>query len=330
MRTAPLLFAVVMALAWAGTPAWARAPRTNAARAITPGGPAGSKPAIPARSSGAGKTVDPVPPPPPSPPAPAPGVRAPGNDGHAGTTLPPDAAPVVARTGPRLAVDDFKVEGDDVPPALVLQLLDGFVLGLVRHGLQVVDPDDARRRLSAVPELAGCDTSPCLKRKGQLLGVSFVARVKVDVVGNTYKMSMRTFRTEGAAPAALPVDTRSRFCDVCTITEAREVMIRLADGIDLPREEPVAAVPTPPPPPPPRSRLAPVLGIVAGVVAIGAGAIVLSGSARDAKVTHALMGSLMGAGAFGTTLSLYLLLDRSIEPRSSPGVPIGLAVGGKF
>jgi len=79
-------------------------------------------------------------------------------------------------------------------------------------------------------------------------------RVKVDVAGNSYKMVARLFSTEGEAPAELPVSTKSRTCDVCTVAEARDYIVRLADAVRPDLEEPVAPPPPPvrvPPPPPP-------------------------------------------------------------------------------
>src|ERR1035438_3120339 len=105
-----------------------------------------------------------------------------------------------ART--RVAIPDFQVEGGP-PPALGIQLQDGFVLGLVRAGVQVLDPIDTARRLDGHPELQHCDASPCLKAIGQLLDVGYVVRAKVEVAGNSYKSVARLFSTEGAAPAAL-------------------------------------------------------------------------------------------------------------------------------
>ena len=84
-----------------------------------------------------------------------------------------------------------------------MQLQDGFVLALERAGIDVLDSTDVAKRLAGAPELLGCETSPCLKRTGDLLGVPFVIRVKVDNVGNSYKMTARLFSTQGAAPAAL-------------------------------------------------------------------------------------------------------------------------------
>ena len=169
----------------------------------------------------------------------------------------------------------------------------------------MVDPEDVTKKLATEPDLQGCDTSPCLKRKGQLLGTPFVARVKVDVTGNSYKITARAFRTQGPAPAALPVDTRSRFCDVCTITEVRKVMIRLADNIDLPRDEVVAAPALPPPTPVQTRHVGATIGLCAGLAAIAAGAILLATSDQYASRTQALGGGLMGAGAVGAIVGVY-------------------------
>src|SRR5262249_46684703 len=130
----------------------------------------------------------------------------------------------------RVAIPEFQIEGGG-SPALALQLQDGFVLGLVRGGIQVLDPLDMAKRLEGHPELQHCDASPCLKAIGQVLDVRYVVRVRVEVAGNTYKTVARAFSTEGEAPAALPVVTKSKTCDVCTVAEAREIVLRLADGL---------------------------------------------------------------------------------------------------
>ncbi|HET6280568.1 MAG TPA: hypothetical protein VFH73_06370, partial [Polyangia bacterium] len=162
---------------------------------------------------------------------------------------PPPSAPAPS-SKVRVAIPEFQIEGGG-SPALALQLQDGFVLGLVRAGVQVLDPVDMGRRLESKPELGRCDSSPCLKTIGQLLDVKYLVRVKVDVAGNSYKMVARLFSTEGAAPAALPVANKSKSCDVCTVAEARDIMLRLADALRAHLEEPIVAAPPPPPPPPP-------------------------------------------------------------------------------
>ena len=114
------------------------------------------------------------------------------------------------------------------------------MLGWVRAGVQVLDPTDTAKKLETHPELQRCDASPCLKAIGQLLDVGYIVRVKVDVAGNSYKTVGRLFTTEGAAPAALPIATESKSCDVCTVAEARGVMLRLADALRSRIEESAA------------------------------------------------------------------------------------------
>ena len=130
-----------------------------------------------------------------------------------------------------MAISEFVLEGEGQSPGLAMQLRDGFLIGLVREGIDAVDSTDVAKQLVRAPELQGCETSPCLKRLGELIAVRFVLRVKVSLAGNSYRMSVRMFSTEGAAPAALPIAVLFRSCDVCTVNEAREHMIRLAEGI---------------------------------------------------------------------------------------------------
>ena len=170
-----------------------------------------------------------------------------------GLTLLAFAAPA-AQARARVTIPEFQLEGG--APALSNQLQDGFVLGLVRAGIQVLDPGDTAHKLEAHPELAHCDASPCLKSIGQVLDVGYIVRVKIEVAGNSYKSVARLFSTEGAAPAALPIATESKSCDVCTVAEARATMLRLADAVRSHIDE---AVPLPAPvaPPPPRAGAAP-------------------------------------------------------------------------
>jgi hypothetical protein len=227
-------------------------------------------------------------------------------------------SPARAAARARVAIAEFQIDGGD-SPALALQLQDGFVLGLVRAGVQVLDAVDTGRRLDGHPELQHCDASPCLKAIGQLLDVRYVVRVKVDVAGNSYKSVARLFSTEGAAPAALPVATRSKSCDVCTVAEAREIMLRLADTLRAYVEETAAPAPVAPPPPPPPPRLAaPVIAAMAGALAIAAGFGVLAsnGSCTQSACSEnrsrsALGGALIGGGAAVMAVGTYVTIVRS-------------------
>jgi hypothetical protein len=238
------------------------------------------------------------------------------------------AAPAEARV--RVAIPEFQIDGGG-SPALALQLQDGFVLGLVRAGIQVLDPVDTGRRLDGHPELQRCDTSPCLKAIGQLLDVKYVVRVRVDVAGNTYKTVARVFSTEGAAPAALPVATRSKTCDVCTVAEAREIVLRLADTLRAFLEEPAAPAPAPVTPAPAPSLTAPVTAAMVGALAIAAGFAVLASNGScvaaacsENRDRNVLGGVLIGAGAAFALAGTYVTIVRSRGADPVTGVAVAL------
>ncbi len=219
----------------------------------------------------------------------------------------------------RVAIPEFQLDGSP-PPALGIQLQDGFVLGWVRAGAQVLDPSDTAKKLEGHPELQRCDASPCLKAIGQVLDVGYIVRVKVEVAGNSYKSVGRLFSTEGAAPAALPIATESKSCDVCTVAEARAVMLRLADGLRAHIEDnapPIAPGPATPLPASARV-LGPVIVAMIGALAIGAGFAVLAtngdctATACDENRTRSAAGGvLIGAGAILTVGGTYVTIVRS-------------------
>ena len=222
----------------------------------------------------------------------------------------------------RVAMPEFRIEGS-AAPALELQLQDGFVLGLVRAGVTVLDPVDTGRRLESKPEVVGCESSACLKTMGQVLDVRYVVRIKVLANGNSYKMVARLFSTEGAVPAALPLATKSMPCDVCTVAEARDVMLRLAEAIRAHLEEPPAP-PTPIAVRPPAELTAPAT-LASGSLAVAATglAILLSrGTCTDATRDTTcsqndsckwLGLTLLVGGAAGTAAGTYVVVTRLRE-----------------
>jgi hypothetical protein len=246
-------------------------------------------------------------------------------------------APRVARAKLRVAVPEFKLDGEGTP-ALALQLQDGFVLGLVRAGVQVLDPIDVAKRLDGTPELKGCESSPCLKNLGRLLAVRYVLRVKIDVAGNGYKMVARLFSTEGDAPAALPLSTKSRTCDVCTVTEARDYMLRLADAVrpDLLDDPAPPVAPALKPPPPAPSLLPPLAAAMGGLVSMAAGialyatlpdchaAAATASTCSDNRVRSAVAGGLVGAGLVTTVVGTVVSITRFHSPStaSAPGATV--------
>jgi len=235
-------------------------------------------------------------------------------------------APTEAGAKLRIAIPEFQIEGG-ASPALSLQLQDGFVQGLVRAGLQVLDPVDTSRRLEAKPELGRCESSLCLKAIGQLLDVKYVARVKVEVAGNSYKMVGRVFSTEGPTPAALPVATKSKSCDVCTVAEAREIMLRLADALRVYIEEATPAVPVSPPPPPPApaSLTGPVIGAMAGALTAAVGFAVLASIGKctstgcsENRSRSTAGGVMIGAGLTVAAAGTYVTVARLHERGGAP------------
>jgi hypothetical protein len=237
-----------------------------------------------------------------------------------------------ATTRLRVAIPEFQLEGSP-PPALGIQLQDGFVLGWVRAGAHVLDPADTAKKLEGHPELQRCDASPCLKAIGQVLDVGYVVRVKVEVAGNSYKSVGRLFSTEGAAPAALPIATESKTCEVCTVAEARAVMLRLADALRGHVEDntpPPIPAPAAPGPQPPR-LIGPVIVAMAGALAVAAGFAVLAtnGSCTatgcDVNRTRSAAGGvLIGAGAALTIGGTYVTIVRSHGGDPVMGVTVAL------
>jgi hypothetical protein len=268
--------------------------------------PARSIPTVPAPPPASG----------PSPTGPPPGKSAPER------SAPPTVSPRA-----RVAIREIQIEGEETSPALGLQLQDGFMVGFVRAAIQVLDPVDVARRLEGHPELQKCDTPICLKRLGQLLDVRYLLLLKVTVNGNSYRMTARLFSTEGSTPAVLPVDTQSRFCDVCTVVEARETMIRLADAIKRPIEESLQAAPPPPPAPAPKPSLVPFVGLGAGLLAvIGGSVLILSGDMSD-RTVPAIGGALVGSGLTVMGVSVHAL---ATDPARARKPVVGVTLAGRW
>lgn len=232
----------------------------------------------------------------------------------------------------RVAISEFKVDGDGASPALAMQLQDGFVVGVTRTApIYVLDSVDVARYMDTFPELQKCDGSICVKRFGQLLDVSHLIRVAVNVTGNSYTMTARLLSTEEPSPAMVPIETETRFCNVCTVDEARQKMIQLGDEVKRPVEAWLQAWrPPPPPPPPPKSWRRPVaaVGIAVGfATAVAGGALFANADSSDARWQAGVGGLLVGLGLAGTALGLYVLVALPAEPGKTPA---SLSVGGKF
>ncbi len=232
----------------------------------------------------------------------------------------------------RVAITEFKVEGDGASPALSMQLQDGFVVGITPTApIYVLDSVDVARYTETFPELQNCTGSICVKRFGQLLDVSHLIRVDVKVTGNSYSMTARLLSTEEPTPAMVPVDTETRFCNVCTTDEARQEMVELGNELKRPVEAWLAAWrPPPPPPPPPKSWRRPLaaLGIAVGfATAVTGGALFVNASNSGARWQPGVGGLMVGLGLGATVLGCYVLVALPPEPGKTPA---SLTVGARF
>jgi hypothetical protein len=313
---------VVFAVAISASPAGFAQPKATAEGPAKPPTVAAPPPVVPVP----GATAPAVPAPAPVPllvPAPA-AARPPA------PVAPPSAHGGVMAA--RVAITEFKVDGDGASPALAMQLQDGFVVGVTRTApIYVLDSVDVARYTDTFPELQKCDGSICVKRFGQLLDVSHLIRVEVTVTGNSYTMTARLLSTEEPTPAMVPVDTETRFCNVCTVDEARQKMIQLGDEVKRPVESWLAAWRPPPPPPPPPKWWGPArgaVGIALGFAAAAAGgAMVANAEPPGGRWQPAVGGLLVGLGLGGTILGCYVLVALPSEPGKTPA---SLSVGGKF
>jgi hypothetical protein len=185
------------------------------------------------------------------------------------------------------------------------------------------------RQLEGTPELKGCESSPCLKNLGRLLAVRYVLRVKIDVAGNSYKMAARLFSTEGDAPAALPLATKSRTCDVCTVAEARDYMLKLADAVrgDLVDDPTPAAPPVVPVAAPAPTLLPPLVAAMGGLASVATGAAMFltmpdcsgSNACRENRFRSALAGGLIGAGLVTSVVGTTITNARLRSPATPTG-----------
>jgi hypothetical protein len=127
------------------------------------------------------------------------------------------------------------------------------------------------------------------------------------------------------------VVTETRFCNVCTVDEARQKMIQLGDELKRPIENWLSTWrPPPPPPPPPKSWRRPIaaVGLALGfATAVAGGAIFANASSEGHRWQPGIGGLLVGLGASATVLGCYVLVALPSEPGKTQG---SLSVGGKF
>jgi hypothetical protein len=153
------------------------------------------------------------------------------------------ALPRPAAAQDRVLVWSIQATGSAEAPMLREQLYHSLAGGLAAAGLAVVPRQEIGPRLAAAPGLVGCETSPCLKRVADLLGVRRIIRAQVEIFGSSY-----VYRLEYLGPDGKLRNRAEGRCDVCTVAEVNEQVSQLA--VRLARAKEVAPPPPPPPPAP--------------------------------------------------------------------------------
>jgi hypothetical protein len=186
--------------------------------------------------------------------------------------------------------------------------------GLSGAGVPVIAASEVAARQ---PTLAGCGTVACLVKLTEALGVTWVARGRVEVIGLTH-FALAAEVLDGTGKVIGRAEGR---CEVCTVAEANDQLTRLAATL----------APRLTPPAPPR-RTRPFLGLgvsamilAAGAVAAGAMLLVLDGSEQGSyldggnhlvvETRDTFAGGVAATAAGGALLlSAILFLWRDARP----------------
>ena len=240
-----------------------------------------------------------------------------------------------AQAHARVAISEFQLDGSP-PPALSLQLQDGFVLGLVRAGVQVIDPTDTAHKLEVAPRAAALRLFSLPEGRRPAAG-GRVRRAREDRRRRQQLQGSRApVLDEGAAPAALPIATESKSCEVCTVAEARATMLKLADALRTHIDEPAphgadrAPAPAPagagPPGGPGHRRHGGRACCRRGCRRLAGNGDCTATSCSEGRARNAMGGVLIGAGAALTLTGAYVTIVRA-----RGGDPItGAAVGWRW
>ena len=236
--------------------------------------------------------------------------------------------PRAADAQDRVLVWSIQTTGSAEAPMLREQLYSSLAGGLAAAGLAVVPRKEIGPGLAAAPGLVGCETSTCLKRVADLLGVRRIIRAHVEIFGSSY-----VYRLDHVGPDGQVRQRAEGRCDVCTVAEVNEqvsqLAVRLVQSKDAPPPEPPpapdrasgeraaaipAATPAPSAPRPApgddhRRRLAPfwkwtALGASVVAVVVGASLAALDGHGSCAPaVAGGACPRLYDTGAAGWTLT---------------------------
>jgi len=208
------------------------------------------------------------------------------------------AAPV-ARAGERLSLASFRTLGEHMTEPARGALRLSLTGGLAAAGFEVIADEEQTQKLKSAPGLAGCETTTCLKRLGELLGVKQALKAQIEMIGTSrYVTSLALIDTESGREVARVDDT----CEVCTLSEANDAISNAAAALkaklEPPRAPPVAPTVTvvtalPPEPPPSKLTLALRYG---GIALLGVGVVGMVVGFAELGIDHSRACDPMSAG----------------------------------
>jgi len=128
----------------------------------------------------------------------------------------------------RIAILSFKTLGEQLPDQARGPMRSSLSGGLASAGFEVVADDEVTRQLSKSAGLAGCETSACMRRLGELVGAAYVVKASVELVGAArYVITLQVVATADGQEIARVDDV----CEVCTIVEANDSLSNAAAAL---------------------------------------------------------------------------------------------------
>jgi hypothetical protein len=182
-----------------------------------------------------------------------------------------------AHAAERVALASFRTLGEHMTEPARGALRLSLTGGLAAAGFDVVPDEEMTLKLKSVPGLAGCETTTCLKRLGEIVHARAALKASIEMIGTSrYLTTLQLVDTESGRELARVDDT----CEICTLSEANDAVSNAAAALKAkleppraapaPAPQPTAVVTAPSPPPPDRSTLA---MRYAGFALLGVGAV---------------------------------------------------------
>ena len=139
------------------------------------------------------------------------------------------------QAGTRLALGGVEVRGDAEAP-LAVALRRAAQAGLPGTTAQVA-PDEVKKLLEAVPDLAGCASAACLTRFAASTGATRVIAVEAAVEGELYQLVVKLTDDQGRA-----LRHRATDCVACSMSEVQEKVTALVNDVVTARGDDVVPV----------------------------------------------------------------------------------------